>query len=158
MKTKTTLLIASLVLMLLSSCNQTSKEATQHSEDTTMEEKATSDASTSDAGVYFANLTDGAEIASPVIIQMGVNGMTVEPAGKVDEGKGHHHIIIDGTFIEKGQGVPMDETHLHFGKGQTADTLALAPGKHTLTLQFADGIHASYGKDWSKTIAITVVE
>jgi hypothetical protein len=89
---------------------------------------------------------------------MGVHGMSVEPAGKVSVGKGHHHIIIDGAFIENGQTVPMDKTHLHFGKGQTTDTLKLNPGRHTLTLQFANGVHDSYGKDWSKTISITVLE
>jgi hypothetical protein len=155
METKTRFLIVLLALIMLSSCNQSSRENSQNSEDTTMTEKA---ASATEAGVYFVNLKDGEQLKSPVIIQMGVNGMTVEPAGKVEEGKGHHHIIIDGSFIEKGQVVPMDKTHLHFGKGQTTDTLKLTPGKHTLTLQFANGVHDSYGKDWSKTIAITVVE
>jgi hypothetical protein len=109
-------------------------------------------------GVYFVNLKEGDEVKSPLIIQMGVRGMSVEPAGKVNVGKGHHHIIIDGAFIKNGETVPMDKTHLHFGKGQTTDTLELVPGKHTLTLQFANGVHDSYGKDWSKTILITVVK
>jgi hypothetical protein len=107
-------------------------------------------------GVYFVNLKDGDKVKSPVIVQMGVKGMEVEPAGAVNEGKGHHHLIIDGSYIEKGQMVPKDSTHLHFGKGQTVDTLKLSPGDHTLTLQFADGMHMSYGKDWSATIKITV--
>ena len=51
---------------------------------------------------------------------------------------------------------PKDATHIHFGKGQTVDTLALTPGTHTLTLQFANGVHESYGKDWSKTITVEV--
>jgi hypothetical protein len=107
-------------------------------------------------GVYFISPKDGDKVKSPVIVQMGVKGMEVEPAGALNENKGHHHLIIDGTFIEKGVMVPKDETHLHFGKGQTVDTLALSPGEHTLTLQFADGMHNSYGKDWSATIKITV--
>jgi len=157
MKTKTRFLIVSLALIMLSSCNQSRKENSTSSKDTTITKKGAVDAS-SDVGVYFVNLKEGDKVKSPVIIQMGVNGMTVEPAGKVNEGKGHHHIIIDGAFIEKGQVVPMDKTHLHFGKGQTTDTLKLAPGKHSLTLQFANGVHDSYGKDWSKTINITVVK
>jgi Domain of unknown function (DUF4399) len=156
MKIKTRFLMVSLALIMLSSCNLSHKENSTNSEDTTMTKKGTDDSSA--AGVYFVNLKEGDNVKSPVIIQMGINGMTVEPAGKVNEGKGHHHIIIDGAFIEKGQVVPMDKTHLHFGKGQTTDTLKLAPGKHTLTLQFANGVHDSYGKDWSKTIDITVVE
>jgi hypothetical protein len=155
---KTNFLMVSLALITLSSCNQSRKENAENSQDTTMTKKEADDVSATDAGVYFVNLKEGDKVKSPVIIQMGVNGMVVEPAGKVVEGKGHHHIIIDGAFIEKGQVVPMDKTHLHFGKGQTTDTLKLAPGKHTLTLQFANGVHDSYGKDWSKTIDIMVVE
>lgn len=107
-------------------------------------------------GVYFVNLKDGEDVQSPIFIKMGVKGMEVEPAGKIVEGKGHHHIIIDGSYIEKGKMVPKDETHLHFGKGQTSDTLKLSPGVHTLTLQFANGAHESYGIDWSKTITVNV--
>ncbi len=109
-----------------------------------------------DSGVYFVNLKNGDTVTSPVIVQMGVKGMSVEPAGVYNAGKGHHHLIIDGSFTEKGQMVMKDSTHLHFGKGQTADTLKLSPGQHSLTLQFADGMHRSYGKDWSNTITITV--
>jgi len=37
--------------------------------------------------------------------------------------------------------VPFDDTHLHFGKGQTEASIVLAPGKHKLTLQFANALH-----------------
>jgi len=109
-----------------------------------------------DSGVYFVNLKNGDTVSSPVIVQMGVKGKTVEPAGALNAGKGHHHLIVDGSYIEKGQMVMKDSTHLHFGKGQTVDTLKLSPGQHTLTLQFADGTHMSYGKDWSSSVSIFV--
>jgi hypothetical protein len=157
---KTKILIASLVLVSMIRCNETKKDNAEHigKIDDEMKEHATNDADTvkEAPGVYFVNLKDGDKVKSPVIVDMGVSGMEVEPAGKIDKGKGHHHIIIDGSYVEKGQMVPKDETHLHFGNGQTLDTLQLSPGKHTLTLQFANGVHQSYGKDWSKTIAITV--
>ena len=98
----------------------------------------TTDNTPKDSGVYFVNLHNGDVVTSPVIVQMGVKGKTVEPAGTLNPGTGHHHLIIDGSYIEKGQMVMKDSTHLHFGKGQTADTLKLSSGKHTLTLQFAD--------------------
>ena len=108
-------------------------------------------------GVYFVSLEDGATVSSPFKVEMGVKGMEVEPAGKVNEGFGHHHLIIDGGFIEEGVVVPANETHLHYGKGQTTtDDITLEPGKHTLTLQFADGVHTSFGESMSKTIEITV--
>ena len=44
---------------------------------------------------------------------------------------------------------------MHFGKGQTEAALALTPGEHVLSLQFADGIHRSYGSALSASIKIT---
>ena len=41
-------------------------------------------------------------------------------------------------------------------KGQTEAVLDLPPGDYKLTLQFADGLHRSYGKDLSATINIKV--
>ncbi len=55
-----------------------------------------------------------------------------------------------------GEVIPADDKHLHFGKGQSEAEVKLTPGPHTLTLQFADGAHRSYGPELSKTIKITV--
>ena len=70
----------------------------------------------------------------------------------------HHHLIIDDTFVKEGEVVPMNKTHLHFGKGQTSDTITLNPGLHHLTLQFGNGLHQSYGQEWSNTISISVIK
>ena len=89
-------------------------------------------------------------------VQFGIKGMEVKPAGQTEQNTGHHHLIVDGEFVPEGQVVPADATHLHFGKGQTETELHLSPGKHTLTLQFANGAHVSYGKSMSSTITIQV--
>jgi len=153
-------LICSLGLLTMTACNQSPKTDDQGPNvQPGMSQGIPTDSSGMEmekAGVYFVNLKDKDKVKSPVIIQMSVMGMEVEPAGKIVEGKGHHHLIIDGSYITKGMMVPEDSTHLHFGKGQTVDTLALTPGTHTLTLQFANGMHESYGKDWSKTITVEV--
>ena len=106
--------------------------------------------------VSFAAPRDGATVASPVKVAMKVKGMYARPAGELIEGTGHYHLIIDGSFIPEGETVPKDATHLHFGKGQSEAEIELSPGEHTLTLQFADGEHHSYGKAMSRTIRITV--
>ena len=82
----------------------------------------------------------------------------MKPAGALVAGTGHHHVIVDGQPVEQGEVVPKDDTHIHFGDGSTETELELAPGEHTLTLQFADGMHRSYGRALSKTITITVGE
>jgi hypothetical protein len=63
---------------------------------------------------------------------------------------------INLNGIPENEVIPTDATHMHFGKGQTECDLRLSPGKHTLTLQFANGAHLSYGPKFSKTISITV--
>ena len=107
-------------------------------------------------GVSFAEPLDGATVSSEVRVRMRVDGMKVEPAGAAVAGAGHHHLIIDGDCIPAGMPVPKDATHKHFGKGQTETVLKLTPGEHTLTLQFANGLHQSYGPDWCHTIHVTV--
>lgn len=106
--------------------------------------------------VFFANLEDGAKVKSPVAIKMGVEGMEVQPAGQDKPNSGHHHIIIDGGPLDAKTIVPADDNHIHFGLGQTEYELELSPGEHTLTLQFADYAHKSYGPDMSATIKVTV--
>lgn len=108
------------------------------------------------ARVMFVEPADGAEVASPVKIVMGVEGMTVQPAGELKTGTGHHHLIIDSEPVAFGTAVPADETHIHFGKGQTEAEVELQPGQHTLMLQFADGAHRSYGDTMSAKITVTV--
>jgi hypothetical protein len=82
--------------------------------------------------------------------------MKVAPAGTMTEGTGHHHLIIDGAAVPKGTVVPADDTHIHYGKGQTEADVKLPPGDHTLTMQFADGAHRSYGPEMSSTIKVHV--
>jgi hypothetical protein len=108
------------------------------------------------ARVFFANLEDGATVNSPFYVEFGAEGVEVEPAGLVKEGFGHHHIIINGGAIPFGEAVPADDTHIHYGGGQTGDTLSLDPGTYSLTMQFADGIHRSYGEALAATISVTV--
>jgi len=107
-------------------------------------------------GVHFVAPQDGAVVEDSVHVVMAVQGMGVHKAGDLVQGTGHFHIIVDGGFVPAGEVVAKDATHLHFGKGQVETTLKLPEGKHSLTLQLADGHHVSYGKAWSQTIQITV--
>lgn len=106
--------------------------------------------------VHFVEPADGATVAQEFTVKMGVEGMKVQPAGALMDGTGHHHLIIDGQPVAAGVAVPANDTHLHFGKGQTETSVKLTPGQHTLTLQFADGLHQSYGPALSRTITVTV--
>lgn len=109
--------------------------------------------------VFFVSPMDGATVFSPVFVKFGVQGKEVRPAGQeiMNPAFGHHHLVIDGGAVAKGTMVPMDPQHIHYGKGQTETTVELQPGEHTLTMQFANGAHLSYGEPLSATIKVTVV-
>lgn len=117
----------------------------------------------SGARIFFVEPTDGAEVKGALVdgkvnvkVKMGAEGIKVQEAGLQVPGTGHHHLIVDGEHVALGAVVPKDETHIHFGKGQTEAELMLAPGDHTITMQFADGAHLSYGDVLSATIKIKV--
>lgn len=110
-----------------------------------------------DAKVFFKNLKDGETVSSPVKVEMGVTGMSVDSSGKVRAKSGHFHLLIDaGDSTASGVVVIKDSTHLHYGNAQKEATITLMPGKHRLALQFADGIHRSYGAQLSKAITLNV--
>jgi len=112
--------------------------------------------------VFFVDPIESAKVLSEFHVKFGVEGMKVRPAGEdvSEKTSGHHHILIDNLqgYIPEGQAVPADETNIHYGKGQIETTLKLKPGKHTLTLQFANGAHLSYGKNMANTITVFVEE
>ena len=96
----------------------------------------------------------GAIIGAAIFV---VTGVAVDSAGTVRSGSGHHHLIIDdGDSLAAKIVVPKDSTHLHFGHAQAATELSLPPGKHKLTLQFADGAHRSLGSQLSATVTVNV--
>ena len=94
-----------------------------------------------DAHAYFINLKDGQHVKSPVTIQFGLSGMGVAPAGVKFDNTGHFHLLIDAELPPKGEPMPMDARHLHFGKGQIEATVQLTPGRHTLQIAMGDGAH-----------------
>ena len=109
--------------------------------------------------VLFTNVKDGETVPSKFTYKFDVTGYTVSPAAEgLIDGTGHHHMIVDGPgkFTPPGEVIPMDATHKHYGKAQTEGELELEPGKHKITLQFANAYHESYGKAFAKTITVNV--
>lgn len=109
------------------------------------------------AKIFFKNLKDGDKLTSPFKVEFGAEGIAVDTAGPVIAGVGHHHIIINGTdSVATGVVVPTDSVHIHFGRAQTETELNLPKGKHKLALQFADGLHRSYGAKMSAVVNVVV--
>jgi hypothetical protein len=106
--------------------------------------------------VSFVEPANGAVVSSPFAVKFAVAGMEVMPAGDITANTGHHHLLINADPVKLGDVVPVDETHIHFGKGQTETEVKLPPGNYTLTMQFANGLHQSYGPAMSTSIKVTV--
>ena len=114
-------------------------------------------ASPQGARAYFINLKNGQHVKSPVLVQFGLAGMGVAPAGSQNPNTGHHHLIIDADTPTQGMPIPMDEKHRHFGGGQTEVSLQLAPGNHSIQMVLADGAHIPHNPPVvSEKISITV--
>ncbi|WP_316164942.1 MULTISPECIES: DUF4399 domain-containing protein [unclassified Bradyrhizobium] len=99
------------------------------------------------AKAYFINLKDGDTVTSPVLIRFGLSAMGIAPAGTEAPNTGHHHLFIDAPPLEGdalNEAIPMDEHHVHFGKGQTEASVKLSPGKHTLQLVLGDWSHIAH--------------
>jgi hypothetical protein len=111
------------------------------------------------AKVYFINLKDGDTVTSPFLIQFGLSGMGVAPAGVERPNTGHHHLLIDTTMTaeQMKEPIPADDNHRHFGGGQTEALVTLPEGKHTLQLLLADWSHIPHEPPvMSEPITVTV--
>lgn len=113
------------------------------------------------AKAYFINLKDGEVVTSPFLVQFGLSGMGVAPAGVEKPNTGHHHLLIDTTMTDEQlkEAIPMDDHHKHFGGGQTEAMVTLSPGPHTLQLMVGDWSHVPLQPPvMSEPITITVKE
>ncbi|MEO9020757.1 MAG: DUF4399 domain-containing protein [Ginsengibacter sp.] len=163
--------IPAILLMGLISCNSGSSDKTASADSTTVVQADTSHASmnmdmtaesslpaiAAGATVSFKNLKDGQTVTSPVKVEMGATGISVDSAGAVKPNSGHFHIIIDAEdSIPSGVVIAKDSAHLHYGDAQKEATLNLPAGKHKLVLQFADGAHRSYGSKLVSEVTVNV--
>ena len=112
------------------------------------------------AEVYIIAPKNGAHVHSPVLVQFGLKGMGIAPAGIKFDNTGHHHLLIDTDApADLAAPLPATDKIVHFGKGQTETSLTLAPGKHTLQLLLADQNHIPHSPPvLSQKITITVLK
>ena len=109
--------------------------------------------------VYFINLKDGDELKSPFLIQFGLSGKGIAPAGTDVDNTGHHHLLINVDEVNYSMPIPSSKQHLHFGLGQTETILSLPPGRHKLQLILGDKYHVPHDPPLvSEIIEVNVIE
>ncbi len=98
-----------------------------------------------DAGVTITQPASMADVVSPIEICLETKGYTTEPAKNgVNEGRGHHHLIVNVNLPDLSQPVPHDGNHIHMGDGSKCKKIELSSGMHTIQALFARGNHIPY--------------
>jgi len=109
--------------------------------------------------VYFINLEDGDRLESPFLIQFGLSGMGIAPAGTDRANTGHHHLLINVNEIDLSKPIPSSSSHIHFGGGQTESLIDLMPGDYSIQLVLGDMTHTPHNPPIiSQRINITVID
>ena len=109
--------------------------------------------------VYFINLEDGDRVESPFLIQFGLSGMGIAPAGTDRSNTGHHHLLINVDDIDLSKPIPSSSNHIHFGGGQTESLVDLMPGDYSIQLVLGDMTHTPHNPPiFSQRINITVID
>ena len=95
-----------------------------------------------------------------VVVRFEVDGLTIAPAGTMDAGTGHHHLVVDTTLARWDEPIPaLPGRFIHFGQGQTEVVLeGLEPGTHTVVAVVGDGVHIPLDPPVVDTVVFTVRE
>lgn len=152
------LLLSATVLLAACSKKEEAAPAAPAAEPAAAAPAITSTPAPEGAKVAFAELQNGAEVSSPLLVKFAVEGIAIAPAGTDTPASGHHHLVIDAELPPLDAPIPASANYVHFGKGQTETTIELTPGPHTLQLVFANGQHVPFNPQLaSEKITVTVV-
>ena len=94
--------------------------------------------------VRIAEPADGVMVeGGSVLVTLEVSGLTIAPAGTMEPGTGHHHLVVDGVLPVGGLPIPMVAgVHVHMGQAQTEYELTgLDAGEHMVIAVVGDGLH-----------------
>ncbi|MEM6255761.1 MAG: DUF4399 domain-containing protein [Cyanobacteria bacterium P01_D01_bin.156] len=110
------------------------------------------------AEAYIISPANGDTVSSPLLVQFGLSGMGIAPAGIDRPNTGHHHLLVDvdelPSLTEPLQG---SAQVLHYGAGQTETELSLTAGDHTLQLVLGNYSHIPHDNPViSEKITVTV--
>lgn len=154
--------LLTVLLILMAACGQ--QDATELADQSVTDQSASQamvdlrSPSAEGAEIFFTNLSDGDTVSSPFLIEFGLEGMDVVPAGTEQEFSGHHHLLINQDDLPTlDMPIPSDSVHLHYGKGQTSAELSLPAGEHTLQIILGNHLHIPHDPPVvSEKITITV--
>ena len=113
----------------------------------------------SNGSVQIVSPADGETVpAGTVLIVLEVSGLTIAPAGTMDPGTGHHHLMVDTSLPTLGTAIPaVPGIHYHMGAGQTElEITGLDAGEHMVIAVVGDGLHVPLNPFVVDTVRFTV--
>ncbi len=126
------------------------------------EEAPATEAPSTDVGetatVTIVSPAAGETLTGPVTVVFEVEGLALMPAGTMDSGTGHHHLVIDTVLGSWTEPIPaLDGRFIHLGQAQTEFVLeGLEPGEHRVIAVVADGVHVPLDPPVVDTVVFTV--
>lgn len=123
---------------------------------------ADSAASAADAAggpaVSILSPAEGDSVSLPFTVRLDVSGVEVVAAnGTREEGKGHHHLIINDEVPSDTLPLPPAPIVIHMGDGSSERVIdSLPAGPHRIIAVFADGAHVPWTNVKRDTINIVV--
>ena len=109
--------------------------------------------------VRIVQPADGAMVqGGSVLIRLEVSGLTIAPAGTMEPGTGHHHLMVDAELPAAGLPIPTTPgVRIHMGQAQTEYELTdLSAGEHTVIAVVGDGSHIPLNPSVVDTIRFVV--
>ena len=92
--------------------------------------------------VFFITPNQNLVTSTGVVnLEFGIKNFNIAPAGQMSCDSGHHHLLINVPLPDLTRPIPSDENHIHYGKGQTSDTIELPKGVHKLRLVLGNFAH-----------------
>ncbi len=160
------ILLAALVLLVGVACggDEAAEDVADEHADMDHSADAEAEEETGDSGprVFFANVSEGDEVTSPVSLEFGIEGFEIVAAQDpvvIEDGKGHHHLAINAHCKPAGEVIEKAEPWIHFGDGSNTIDVQLPLGSVHLSLQIGDGEHRTLDEEGlCAMINLTVVE
>ena len=109
--------------------------------------------------VQIVEPAEGATVGSAVTVRLEVaGGLTIAPAGTMEPGTGHHHLVVDAALPAAGSPIPTTPgVHIHMGQAQTEyEITGLAAGEHTVIAVVGDGAHMPLMPSVADTVRFVV--
>lgn len=108
--------------------------------------------------VRIVSPMDGDSVTLPFTLRLEAQGVEVVAAsGTREEGKGHHHLIINGDVPSDTLPLPPAPVVIHMGDGSSERVIdSLPKGPHRIIAVFADGAHVPWTTVKRDTLQIVV--